>query len=61
MVSLSLQSRDMKTVVTEFVKFSYNNNLMDMYTTRGNVQAKVYKTLGDIDDVNIYINYNWSS
>ena len=51
----------MKTVVTEFVKFSYNNNLMDMYTTRGNVQAKVYKTLGDIDDVNIYINYNWSS
>ena len=55
-IRLSPASQDMKTIVTESVKFKYNCLPMGMYACGDIFQAKLDKLLGDIEGVKKYIN-----
>ena len=54
-IRLSPTSQDMTTIVTDFGKFRYNRLPMDMCALGDIFQAKVDKTLGDIERLKSYI------
>ena len=53
---LSPASQDIARTDTEFGSFRFNRLPMGMYDLVDILQAKVYKLLGDIEGVKIYIN-----
>ena len=54
-IRLSLASKDMTMIMTEFGKFRYNCLPMGMCASRDISQAKVDELLGDIEGVKTYI------
>ena len=54
-IRLSSASKDMMTIVTEFLKFRYNPLLMDMRGSGDIFQTKVDELLGYIEGVKTYI------
>ena len=54
-IRISLDSKDTKSIVTEFGKFRYNSLLMGMCASGDIFQAKVDKLLADIEGVRTYI------
>ena len=55
-IRLSAAIQDMTTIVTELGKFRYNCFPMGMCASGDIFQSKVYKLLGDIEGVKMYIN-----